>query len=237
MRLCLFLGGVLLALSAPAWAQQAVSLEFTGGQVNLRAQNAPVRAILAEWARRGGATIVNGERVAGPPLTLELTGVPERQALDIVLRSVAGYMLAPRRAGSTGASMFDRILILPTSAAPRPAPTPAAGAGVARPRGPMVRPQPPAPVPVAPVDDPNPEPDDSDVDEGLPAPRPVPPRVIRPAIPQGGEREPVILDKDEPAGDVPAVAPTPGNPFGVPIGSGRPGVITPTPQQPQQPQR
>jgi hypothetical protein len=102
----------------------------------------------------------------------------------------------------------------------------------------VVRRQAPTPVPVAPVDDPDPEPDDSDVDEAVPAPRPVPPRVIRPAVPQGAEREPVIVDKDdEPADDMPAVAPTPGNPFGVPIGSGRPGVIAPTPQQPQQPQR
>ena len=95
--------------------------------MTLSAQNAPVRAILQEWARLGGATIVNGDRVAGPPVTLELTGVPERQALDVVLRSVAGYIVAPRRAGSPGASAFDRIMILPTSVAPR-APAPAAAA-------------------------------------------------------------------------------------------------------------
>ena len=83
-----------------------------------------MRAILQEWARLGGATIVNGDRVTGPPVTLELTGVPERQALDIVLRSVAGYIVAPRPVGSQGVSAFDRIMILPTSVAPR-APAPA----------------------------------------------------------------------------------------------------------------
>ena len=42
--------------------------------------------------------------------------MPERQALDIILRNVAGYMAAPRLASSTpGASGYDRILILPTS--------------------------------------------------------------------------------------------------------------------------
>jgi hypothetical protein len=238
MKLRLFCAGLLLALSAPAWAQQSVSVEFRNGQVNLRAQNAPVRAILAEWARSGGATIVNGERVAGPPLTLELTEVPEHQALDIVLRSVAGYMVAPRRTQSTGASNFDRIFILPTSAAPRPTPPANAAAGTPRPFAPAARVQPQPPAIVGPADDLNPEPDGPGVDENAPAPRPVPPRIIRPAIPPGGEREPVVIESDdEPQQNVPAVAPTPGNPFGVPIGSGRPGVITPpSPPQPEQPQ-
>ena len=118
----------LIALCAvPARAQQGVALRFQDGRVTLRADNAPVRTILAEWARLGGATIVNGERVVGPPVTIELTDVPERQALDVVLRNVAGYLLAPRRAGSQAASTFDRILILPTSVAPRN-PPPAAAA-------------------------------------------------------------------------------------------------------------
>ena len=45
--------------------------------------------------------------------------VPERQALDIVLRGVSGYVARGARAGRTGASTFDRIMILPTSVAPR----------------------------------------------------------------------------------------------------------------------
>ena len=122
------LGAPSLSSALPADAQQPVTLQFNAGQVTLSAQNAPVRAILAEWARLGGATVVNGDRVAGPPVTLELTDVPERQALDVILRGVAGYMLAPRRAGSMGASAFDRIMILPTSVAPRNPPPAAAAA-------------------------------------------------------------------------------------------------------------
>src|SRR5436853_5336986 len=119
-RVALTAAVLLLALSVvPARAQQSIKLEFKDGRVSLNAQNAPLRAILSEWARLGGSTIVNGDRVAGAPVTLELVAVPERQALDTLLRSVAAYMLAPRRAGSVGASTFDRILILPTSAAPR----------------------------------------------------------------------------------------------------------------------
>ena len=52
-------------------------------------------------------------------MTLELTNMPEGQALDIILRSVAGYMAAPRSAVEPNASLYDRIMILPTSTAPR----------------------------------------------------------------------------------------------------------------------
>jgi hypothetical protein len=48
-------------------------------------------------------------------MTLELSGVTERQALGVLLRSVSGYIAAPRRDASPGASTLDRILILPTS--------------------------------------------------------------------------------------------------------------------------
>src|SRR5689334_24003200 len=143
MRFRAILAAVLLMLmcAVPARAQQTIKLEFNNGRVSLNAQNAPLRAILAEWARLGGATIVGGDRVAGGPVTLELIAVPERQALDTLLRTVAAYMLAPRRAGTVGSSTFDRILILPTSAAPRnPAPTPAANGFAGAPRPAIPRP-------------------------------------------------------------------------------------------------
>jgi hypothetical protein len=110
---------LLLLAHATTASAQAVKLEFVNGRVNLSTQNAPIRAILAEWTRLGGTKIVNGERVTGAPMTLELQGVPERQALDIVLRNVAGYMIAAREVAGTGASRFDRVMILPTSTAPR----------------------------------------------------------------------------------------------------------------------
>lgn len=234
-------------------ALDPVQLQFQDGRVTLRAQNAPLRAILAEWARLGGATIVNGDRVAGPPLTLELTGVPERQALDIVLRSVAGYMLAPRRAGATGASAFDRIMILPTSAAPRNPPPPAAAAArrptpaPVLPRPPVLARPPQAGVVEQPEDAVEAE-DVADAPAAVPAdqiaapgiPRPVPQPLVRPPVmpPRGvtelvpEQPDPEVAQPDTP----PAVAPTPANPFGVPFGSSaRPGVIAPPPQQqPQQ---
>jgi len=103
-----------LALSAPASAQQ-LTLTFHEGQVTLDAAGVPVRTILSEWGRLGGTKIVGAERITGAPLTIHLENVAEAQALEVVLRNVAGYMAAPRRANSLGASAYDRILVMPTS--------------------------------------------------------------------------------------------------------------------------
>ena len=110
-------GVVVLALSASASAQQ-LTLEFKDGRVTVDAAGVPVRTILSEWARLGGTKVVGGDRVSGAPLTIRLENVPEAQALEVILRNVAGYMAAPRRADATGASAYDRILVLPTSSAP-----------------------------------------------------------------------------------------------------------------------
>jgi len=249
------LAAAFLLAALAAHAQQPVQLQFQNGLVTLRAQNAPVRVILAEWARLGGATIVNGDRVAGPPVTLELSGVPERQALDIVLRSVAGYMLAPRRAGAGGASAFDRIMILPTSVAPRNPPPPPAAAqrpSPMFPRPPLVARPTPAPPEPAIADQPIEATPDDDADANPPPETstvPGPPRIgprplVRPPLmPPGGAGPELVPEQPEPeaappAGTQPGMAPTPNNPFGIPFGSSAtPGVIAPAPrpQQQQQP--
>ena len=102
-----------MASARPAAAD--VQLTINGGRVSLSAKNATVSQILAEWARVGQTKIVNAERVSGGPLTLELTNVPEAEAIEIVLRSAGGFLLAPRRVESANTSRFDRILILPPS--------------------------------------------------------------------------------------------------------------------------
>ena len=110
---------VVAALTAGASTAAAqVTVEFQDGKVRLQAQSVSVSQILAEWARRGRTTIVNGERVPGPAVTLELQDVSEQQALDVVLRGVSGYLVAPRETAVAGASAFDRIYILPTSSRP-----------------------------------------------------------------------------------------------------------------------
>jgi hypothetical protein len=204
---------------ATSAAAQGMTLEFHDGKVRLNAQNVTVSQILSEWSRRGRTTIVNGERVPGPAVTLELTDVPEQQALDIVLRSVSGYLVAARDTAIAGASTFDRIYILPTSSRP---------SGAA-----PVQPQPQQALQVQ---------DDLDDDDPLPTgPRgPNAPGVRLPRDgnqPANAGRPPVALgddDRNEPENR--PTAPGPNNPFGVAPGTARPGVITPGPtaNQPNQ---
>jgi hypothetical protein len=200
---CLIAGGG----SASA---QVLSLEFQNGRVRLVAENVPVSRILGEWTRVGGTTIVHGERVPGGPVTLQLTDVPERQALDIVLRGAAGYMVAGRQAPAQGRSVFDKILVLPTTA-----------------RAPSAAALPPPQTPPQPPDGP----DEEAVPEGQRPPVGVPPALPRGRVPQPGPAPQRPLPDDGP--DVEDDSPTtsaPSNPFGVRPGTTRPGVIVPPPR-------
>jgi hypothetical protein len=109
------------ALPAQSPAMQAgpserrLELTFQDGTVTLMASNVTIREILAEWTRKGGTRILNGERLQGPPVTLVFENAPERMVMDSLLRSAAGYVLGPRLAGGAGVSQFGVISILPTS--------------------------------------------------------------------------------------------------------------------------
>lgn len=150
---CCLIGAaaVVLTSAASTVAAQELKLSMANGRVTLVAQDVPLRQILAEWARIGDTRIVNGDKLVGPPLTLQLIDYPEGRALDVLLREAAGYMAAPRPANQPGVSMYDRIMILPTS---RP---PVVNASATPP--PFNRNLMPQPMPV-PVDDDDGEPGD-----------------------------------------------------------------------------
>jgi hypothetical protein len=105
---------------ATARAETRVSVAFKSGRVSVKATDATPRDILVEWARQGGTRIVNANEVPGAAWTIELVDVPERHALDVLLREAGGYLAAPRQGGQDGLSRYDRILILPSSAAQIP---------------------------------------------------------------------------------------------------------------------
>src|SRR5258708_7907934 len=128
-----FIKALVLALAATLAASSTASAEITlmirDGRVSLVAKDATVRQILGEWARIGQAKVINIERISGGPVTLQLTNVSEEQALDVLLRSVSGYMLALRPTMVSNLSRFDRIIVMPASVAPRSAsPIPSATA-------------------------------------------------------------------------------------------------------------
>jgi hypothetical protein len=121
----------LLVILSASIASADVQLSIRDGRVTLVAVDATVQQILSERARVGQTKIVNVERIPGGPLTLQFTDVPEQEALDILLRSVTGYMAAPRPVPVSTLSRYDRILVLATAAIPRVptvAPAPSAAA-------------------------------------------------------------------------------------------------------------
>jgi len=95
----------LLACSTSSVSAAGVTLSIQDGLVTLDAQDVSVRQILTEWARVGKTQIINVERITGGPITLKLEQIPERQALDIILRTIPGYMAMPRVAFVANASM------------------------------------------------------------------------------------------------------------------------------------
>jgi hypothetical protein len=204
-----------LALTA-SLASAEVRLTIAGGEVSLSAQNATISQILAEWARGGKTRIVNGERVPGGPVTIELSHMPEQRALEILLRTAGGYLLAPRAIPNTAASKYDRILIVPVSSPPSGARPPVQTAAT-----PTFQPARPAFTP-APID----HSDDAQM-PGQPGP-PRPPSFS--PFPQGPQpAQPSIPGSDA----VPQPAPSEAKPV-QPFGGGAtgvkfPGMAVPTP--------
>ena len=114
--------GILLAspVASPAIAGQ-LRLEMSGGRVTLVAEDVTVGQILDEWARVGQTQVINGDSLPDSPVTLQLASVPEKLALDVILRSTNGYIAAPRRSQNPGSSFYDRILVFkPNTVAPLP---------------------------------------------------------------------------------------------------------------------
>jgi hypothetical protein len=229
MRLLLAVIALLVLIPRPAAAE--VSLQLQNGRVTLLARQAPIQQVLGEWARKGRTRIVNLERVAGPPLTLELKDVPEQKALAILLRSVAGYIAAPRPVAMAGASVYDRILILPTSTAPMAAP--------AAPR-PQIAVAPPPMLP-DPTELANGEGEDPNAtDEQTPDPQPRQPPVFIPPTAQPGTQE---QDESEAQSETPAnpgILPNPGITPGTAPGqftTPTPGVLPPPPPPAPQPRQ
>lgn len=211
-----------------------VSITIHDGRVSISAKDATVRQILAEWARVGRTQIVNVERIAGAPITIELTNVPEQDALDLLMRSLSGYLVASRTPIVSDASQFDKIIVMPTAAAPRPPVSSAA----------------PSPAPFSQLNGIGPQPEDdgagapslppalSPIFNNVPQPNPNGPQP-NPNGPQVNPRRPFNTQPvvppgpfGGPQGEQPAVQPAPfvpgpqpaANPFGA---VSAPGMIAP----------
>lgn len=237
------IAGAILSLLAVSPAAADVQVTMQDGKVSIVAKDATLRQIMAEWARVGQTKVVNVDRIPGGPMTLELHGVPEDRALDILMRSLSGYLAAPRAVPSPTLSKFDRIVVMPTVAAAR---QPAVAASAA-----------PAPVfQQTPTFQPPPvqqdEPDEQPPGQNPAGPRgPVftafpQPQVVNPNTGQGNAGQGNIVPGNgqtfvpPPGMNLPGApqqqqqaAPT-GVPT-VPVGVAVPGMMVPTPQPPGTP--
>ena len=221
---------LLALLARPAAAE--VSLELRNGRVTVLARQAPIQQVLGEWARKGHTRFVNLERVTGPPLTLELRDLPEQKALAILLRSVAGYIAAPRAVSIPGGSLYDRILILPSSTAAMAAPA------AARPH-PIVAPPPVLPDPTELANGEGEDPNGANEQRAEPQQRQPP--VFMPPTTQPANQEDPSESPPEPEPPAnPGVLPTPGITPGTEPGqftTPTPGVLPPPPAAPAQPKQ
>jgi hypothetical protein len=68
--------------------------------------------------------VVNAELLGDERVSLQLDDVPERQAIEVVLRSAAGYVALERGTDTAGPSIFRRILVLAPSGLPAATATP-----------------------------------------------------------------------------------------------------------------
>lgn len=232
----------LLATSAtPSWAA-SLTLSIRNGLVSIDAQDVTVRQILTEWARIGRTQIINVERITGGPITLRLEAMPEKQALDIILRAIPGYVAQPRATPVADGSLYDRILIMATTtavAAPRPQ-QPAPGfpgmqSGMPGGQGgtlTQLRPNIPAPGPLSPgvLPEQSNAGDDQMDDPAIaaaaaaglvtvPATNPGPTFLSAPLMPPGGSQS-------KPAPTTPGVG-APTNPWNAPVGTAQPSLAPP----------
>jgi hypothetical protein len=205
---------VVVLFAAPASAQSGnLQLTIGDGRVTLMADNVPVRTILQEWARRGQSKIVNADKVMGAPVTLRLIDVPEEKALDIVLRSVSGYLAAPRETPVPNASRFDRIMILASSRPTMSAPPPTAHQPA------------PQPYPNFPMQPPVMEVEDDQIDNDPNDPKPV-------QLPSASDQPGPIQVSPPEEGIDPGQPPMQQPQQQLPLTAPRPGLIAPQPQQP-----
>jgi hypothetical protein len=232
---------LLMGWASPASAA-SLKLTFHEGRVSLDAQDVTLREILTEWARVGRTRIVNLERINSVPMTLKFDAVAEDEALDIILRTLPGYMAAPRAVAMADASTYDRLLIMATTTAVAALAPRGQGATAQDPRFSVTelrRPQPtlnPGLLP-DPSDDPRIMGDPSIAAAAAAGLISIP--ALQPGgmgTPLGAYQPPDRSGGPPPNQEPPPTAGSPSNPWNAPVGTSRPGLATPQAAPPPPPQ-
>src|SRR5688572_5920359 len=114
---------VLLFGSLALGKQATVQIAFDQGRVTLAAHDALVSDVLAEWARVGGTVITGADRLPPGRITLNLVAADEWSAIEAVIGSANGILVAGRTTVPAGNSRLARVVITaPPAAASAPSP-------------------------------------------------------------------------------------------------------------------
>jgi hypothetical protein len=122
---------LLFALSAQSAAPgqpRTIELTFNNGRIWVTARKATLAQILAAWTRAGQTRFEGIEKAPNQgPLDVQLAGVVEEEALQVLLRQAGGYTAVLRDSAGPMESTFARVLIVgvkPGAPSAMPAPDP-----------------------------------------------------------------------------------------------------------------
>lgn len=107
----------LLTLSVASQARaQALQLDVHDGLVWLNADHVSLGEIVRQWARTRDLRVVRPELLEGVVITLRLSGVPESEAVQILLRGVTGYVAVMDDTTAVPFPILKRlVLVSPTA--------------------------------------------------------------------------------------------------------------------------
>lgn len=102
----------LMLSRGPVSAEEQLKFTLKDARITIVAQNVTLQEILAEWTRVGQTEFVGADTLRDQRVTAQLFEVPEAHALEVLLRSTAGYLARYRTGRSDSASSFDRVRIV-----------------------------------------------------------------------------------------------------------------------------
>src|SRR5262245_5509445 len=105
---------VLLAgfvLVAGLQSAEPARVRFEGACVSVTVANAPLREVIAEWARAGQVKVTGGDLLPNRPVTVSADCIDERRVLDVILEGT-DRILVPREIETAGVSRFAGLLML-----------------------------------------------------------------------------------------------------------------------------
>src|SRR5688572_3176259 len=105
----------LMLSRGPVSAEEQLKFTLKDARITIVAESVTLQEILAEWTRVGQTEFVGADTLVDQRVTVQLFDVAEAHALEVLLRSTAGYLARYRTRPADSPSSFDRVRILARS--------------------------------------------------------------------------------------------------------------------------